>query len=62
MADTKLTGLDAVATLDDADIMYVVTDVATTPASKKITVANIKAEIDTGITAEEAIAYSIVLS
>ena len=42
MADQKLTALDAATTLGDADLIYVVDDVAGTPASKKLTGANLK--------------------
>ncbi len=38
MADTKLTALSAIGTLDAADLLYAVDDVAGTPASKKVTV------------------------
>jgi len=58
MADKKITELDALAaTPDDADILAIVDDVAVTPVTKKITVANLLgsvpvkatgAEIDTG--------------
>ena len=41
MADQKLTALDAATTLGDADLVYVVDDVAGTPASKKLTGANL---------------------
>ena len=41
MADQKLTALDAATTLGDADLIYVVDDVAGTPASKKLTGANL---------------------
>ena len=37
MADAKVTGLDALATVADADILYVVDDAGGTPTSKKIT-------------------------
>lgn len=42
MADSKLTALSATTAASTADLLYIVTDVATTPASKKITVENIK--------------------
>ena len=42
MADVKITGLpELAATPDDADILEIVDDVAGTPTSKKITVANL---------------------
>lgn len=44
MADQKITQLDALAaTPDDADILAIVDDVAGTPITKKITVANLAA-------------------
>ncbi len=49
MADIKITGLPALAaTPDDADILEIVDDVAGTPTSKKITVANLKAAAPQG--------------
>jgi len=45
MADQKLTALDAATTLGDADLVYVVDDVAGTPASKKLTGANLKTAV-----------------
>ena len=42
MADQKLTALDAATTLGDADLIYVVDDVAGTPTSKKLTGSNLK--------------------
>lgn len=42
MADTELTGLPAASTLADADLLYVVDDVAGTPTSKKLTGADLK--------------------
>ncbi|MCP4493226.1 MAG: hypothetical protein GY820_38880 [Gammaproteobacteria bacterium] len=41
MADKKVTALDALATVDDADVLLIVDDVAGTPTSKKITRANL---------------------
>ena len=41
MADQKLTALDAATTLGDADLVYVVDDVAGTPTSKKLTGADL---------------------
>jgi len=44
MADAKITALDALAaTPDDADLLAVVDDVAGTPVTKKVTVANLMA-------------------
>lgn len=42
MADEKLTALAATTSPATTDIMYVVTDPGTTPASKKVTLANLK--------------------
>jgi hypothetical protein len=50
MADLKTTELDAVTTLADTDLFYAIDDVATTPLSKKITVANAKTVILDGHT------------
>lgn len=41
----KLTALTATTTLDETDLVYVVTDVGGTPISKKITKANLQAEV-----------------
>lgn len=41
MADTKLTGLDAITSVSTDDLLYVVDDPSGTPVSKKITVANL---------------------
>ena len=43
----KLTALTATTTPVDADLQYVVTDAGTTPVSKKVTWANIKATLKT---------------
>jgi hypothetical protein len=50
MADLKTTELDAITSLNDADLLYAVSDVSTTPLSKKITVANAKTSILSGHT------------
>jgi len=47
MGDAKLTEVSAATTPVDADIMLIVTDIATTAASHKITWANIKATLKT---------------
>jgi hypothetical protein len=47
MADTKLTGLDAVVTPVDADLIYTVTDVSTTPVPKKGTWTVVKGFLKT---------------
>jgi len=49
MANQKITELDAVDTLDDADLMEVVQDVVTTPVNKKATLTQIKAFILAGV-------------
>lgn len=41
MADFKLTELTAITAPDEADILYLVSDPAGTPTSKKVTVANL---------------------
>lgn len=46
MADQKITALAATTTLADADLVPVVTDVGTTPTNKKITVANVKTQVN----------------
>jgi hypothetical protein len=43
MADQKITELTALTTVDDADLLAIVDDVAGTPETKKITVANLLA-------------------
>ena len=45
MADTKLTALTALASASSDDLLYIVDDPAGTPASKKITFANVQASI-----------------
>jgi len=52
MADAKVTGLDALATVADADILYVVDDVAGTATSKKITRLNLLTSAAIGGTVE----------
>jgi hypothetical protein len=47
MANQKLTQLTPVTTLEANDLVYVVTDTATTPASKGITVENLTAAVAT---------------
>jgi hypothetical protein len=47
MANQKLTELDAVVTPVDTDLVYTVTDVATTPVSKKVTWTVVKAFLKT---------------
>jgi len=47
MANVKITGLPALAaTPDDADVLEIVDDVAGTPTSKKVTVAELRALAD----------------
>lgn len=45
MADSKLTALSATTSPATSDIVYVVTDPGTTPASKKVTLANLSTAI-----------------
>lgn len=45
MADQKLTELTAVTALADTDIVYLVKDPSGTPLSRKMTVANLRAEL-----------------
>lgn len=45
----KITELTELATVDDADLLEIVDDVAGTPTSKKITVANLLADITEGV-------------
>jgi len=45
--DTKLTGLTALTAVDNADLLYIIDDVAVTPTSKKITVLDLFDAIDT---------------
>lgn len=42
MADKRITQLDALTSLDNADLFVVVDDVSGTPVTKKITAANVK--------------------
>ena len=43
MADTKVTGLDALTVPADVDLLYIVDDPAGLPIGKKITVGNLLA-------------------
>lgn len=52
MADQKVTALDALATVDDADILYVIDDPSGTPTSKKITRLNLLTSAAIGGTVE----------
>jgi hypothetical protein len=45
MADTKLSALTATTALDPADLLHAVVNVATTPANRKITWANVVADL-----------------
>jgi hypothetical protein len=47
MANKKISELDPVISLEDTDLVPVVTDLGTTPKSNKITWANIKATLQT---------------
>ena len=61
MADQKITQLTELAeTPDDADILAIVDDVAETPITKKITVANLKAA--GGVTEEQLKTVTVSLS
>jgi len=63
MADQKLTALDAATTLGDADLIYVVDDVAGTPASKKLTGANLLGPARTTVAiSTQTGSYTTVLS
>lgn len=46
-ADSKVTDLTATTSPVSADILYIVTDVGTTPASKKVTVGNLSVAVGT---------------
>jgi hypothetical protein len=50
MADTKVTGLTAIASPALTDLLYVVADPGGTPASKKATLANVAAVLGLGVT------------
>ena len=56
MADKKITALTAATTGASADLAHIITDVATTPTNKKITLANFFNKIPTwlGLTATPA--------
>jgi hypothetical protein len=45
MADQKISALDALTALSDDDLFVVVEDPAGTPATKKITTANVRASL-----------------
>ena len=62
MADIKITAYpELAATPDDADILEIVDDVAGTPTSKKITVANLKAAAPGDVTAAANITTNTVV-
>lgn len=42
----KLTDKTAVTTIEDEDIIHIVQDVAGTPVSRKMTIAQLKTELD----------------
>lgn len=54
MADSKLTALTEETAPVDADLLYLVDDVAGTPTSKKITWANVKAAIRSALVSDTA--------
>ena len=63
MADQKLTALDAATTLGDADLLYVVDDVAGTPTSKKLTGANLKGAVASTVTVNlQTASYTLALA
>jgi hypothetical protein len=51
MADKKVTALDAVTTVAADDLLLIVDDPSGTPTSKKVTAANLRTYITTGLTA-----------
>ena len=53
MADQKLTALTAETVVEDADLLYIVTDVSTTATSKKVTIATLKAGVVADLLEEE---------
>ena len=55
MADLKTTALPEATTLADTDILYAVDNVATSATSKKITVANAKTVMKTGLVASDVV-------
>ena len=48
-ADTKTTALSALTDINDADLLYIIDDVAGTATSKKITILNLFDTIDTSV-------------
>lgn len=62
MANQKLTALTEGTTLLDADLLYLVKDVATTPVSRKITGANLKAGVGLTLTSTATAAGTTTLT
>ncbi len=58
MADQKITDLTALTALTDDDLLVAVNDPGGAPASRKITIANVRASLVTGSPAEICIAAS----
>ena len=56
MTDEMLSDLDVVTTVEDDDLAYIVTDVATTPLSKGISFANLKIVFASGAGVDETLA------
>lgn len=54
MADKKITQLDALTTVAADDVLLIVDDPSGTPTSKKVTAANLKTYVITGLTANWA--------
>jgi hypothetical protein len=54
MADQKTTALTALTSLVDADLFYVIDDVAGTATSKKITAANVLAYVSANVSVNDA--------
>ena len=54
MADSKLTALDAIATVATADLIYMVDDVAGTATSKKATITQLLTFMDANVTITES--------
>lgn len=64
MADAKLTGLAAISSLQDDDLLYIVRDPSGTPVSKKITVKNFVGTIpsNTAITGRTSLVGNTTIS
>lgn len=63
MADKKITQLTELVSVDNADLLVVVDDVAGTPTTKKITVANVLAAVPASpVDSENAVVCAAVFS